>query len=333
MLMRIIPIGLLLLWMTGANAHPDDMLERIALVDTGYDLCLQTGGKNCSANKNLLFRGDQPIPDDAPFDFEFGFFQERALNALATADTHYEIHAPLPASLAELKNYRIVIINLLYDFKSEGSPVELADLENEFINSGVVTSLQIPEQHHLYGLDSAFRPDQYAFEWWPVELSSVDVDSPEFVSLSLNWPAKQKTPPHAFKPDVYRPLNFPALISGSTAFEESNPNQKSLGELLMTLPDDGHPLLIYYHCVAGKDRTGAVSTSYFMTYGGYPFILTPLGKHPRERRRQPLLFPQAFAAATIPLHPANPYSAKLGSAYCLFLGKSKEECDVTSLSW
>jgi hypothetical protein len=84
----------------------------------------------------------------------------------------YEINASLPASDEDLKNYRIVIINLLYDFKANGSHDELTDLENEFKNSGAVSNLQIPEQHKIYGLDSAFRSDHYAFMWWPIQLSS-----------------------------------------------------------------------------------------------------------------------------------------------------------------
>jgi hypothetical protein len=330
MFIRITQIVILLLLTTVANAHPSDMLERIALVDTGYDLCLQTGGNNCAVNKNLLFRGDQPLPDDAPFDFEFDYFHARALNYLEKAQTIYQINAPLPHTLADLKNYRILIINLLYDFSAAGSPIELQDLENEFKNSGAVTSLQLPEQHHVYGLESAFRPDHYAFAWWPVQLSYHGVDAPDFISLSLNWPAKIGTPAHTFKPDVYLPLNFPALITGNKVFGEEAPDQKSLRELLTTIPQDGHPLLIYYHCVAGKDRTGAVSTSYFMTYGGYPFIAPDLSKHIRALRSQPLSLKQALAATTIPEHPANIYSERLDRAYCLFLGGNSDECRVSA---
>jgi hypothetical protein len=200
------------------------------------------------------------------------------------------------------------------------------DLQNEFKNSGAVTSLQIPEQHRIYGLDTAFRPDHYAFEWWPVQLSYLEMSDREFLPLSLNWPSTHGTPPHAFKPDVYRPMNFPALITGKDIFGDKEQNEKSLHDLLLTMPADGHPLLIYYHCVAGKDRTGATSMGYLMTYGGYPLFKLTEATKTKAVRSQPMSYAAAKVATTIPEHPANPFSLKLATAYCISLGRKPADC-------
>jgi hypothetical protein len=159
-------------------------------------------------------------------------------------------------------------------------------------------------------------------------VSSIDDASPDFISSSLNWPGKQGTPVHSFKPDIYKPLNFPALIGFTPLYEVQKSNEKSLHDLLMNIPQDGHPLLIYYHCVAGKDRTGAVSMAYFMTYGGYPFIAHDAIKKIGKTRSQPLSFDEALTATTIPGHAANEYSVKLSKAYCLFLGRNRNDCQL-----
>jgi hypothetical protein len=325
--LRIISLLIFLLPMLVYANPSSDMLERLALVDTGYDVCMNLGGNNCADNKNILLRGDQPLPDDAPFDFNFAYFRDHVLSYMQTAKSTYQINASLPLSDEDLKNYRIVVINLLYDFKANGGDAEFTELENEFKNSGAVPSLQIPEQHKIYGLDSAFRPDHYAFMWWPIQLSSIEETDPEFISLSLNWPAKQGTPVHDFKPDVYKPLNFPSLISGKNFFGVNEYEAASLHTLLASIPQDGHPLLIYYHCVAGKDRTGATSVAYFMTYGGYPFIPHTATKQNRQHRSQPLSLDQALIATTIPEHPADEFAEKLARAYCKTLGKNPDDCE------
>jgi hypothetical protein len=94
--------------------------------------------------------------------------------------------------------------------------------------------------------------------------------------------------------------------------------------LLAPVPQDGHPLLIYYHCVAGRDRTGATSMAYFMTYGGYPFVAHVSAKQNRQQRSQPLSFDEALIATTIPELPANEFAEKLGRAYCKTLGKTDD---------
>jgi hypothetical protein len=323
---RIFLFSLLSLFSTIVNASSNDIIERLALVDTGYDACVQSGGTQCAQNKNLLFRGDQPLPDDPPYDFPFDFMQTTALKNIQSNQNYYQINAPLPANLSELKNYRIVVINLLYDFYSDGSQDELTDLQNEFKDSGAVKNLQVPDQHRMYGLDSPFRTDHYAFEWWPVELSIFDMQDPQFMTRSLNWPAPNGTPIHTFKPDVYSPMNLPMLITGINKFNEPEPNAKSLHDLLMTIPDDGHPLLIYYHCVAGKDRTGAVTMGYFMTYGGYPLLQNTFKNKAKPARSQPLSYADAQKATTFIGHPANEYSMKLASAYCIMIGRDPLDC-------
>lgn len=71
-----------------------------------------------------------------------------------------------------------------------------------------------------------------------------------------------------------------------------------LYHLLLSPPTDGHPLLIFYHCVIGKDRTGLVTMSYFMKNGGYGNIVPQLSLHTRLHRNQPLSFQQALQATT-----------------------------------
>ncbi len=304
-----------------ANENP----ERASLVDTGYDACIMHNGVNCEANKNLLFRGDQPLPDFPPYEFNFDYFRQHIFSYITHFKQIYETTASLPSSVEELKNYRIVIINLLYDFNSEGSSSELEELQYEFKFSGNVETLQIPEQHKIYGLETKFNSNQYAFQWWPVTLSGVKEDESEYISMNLNWPDKKGTPPHSFEPKIYKPLNFSYLISGKNFSDDVEVNAKDIHSLLSTIPSDGHPLLIYYHCVAGKDRTGAVSMSYFMKFGGYPYLINS-NNNLRQYRSNPLSFNQAIVATTIPGRPAKEEAEILGKAYCLTLNKVPGDC-------
>src|SRR3990167_1318210 len=204
------------------KAYSSAMLDRIALLDTGYDACLADGGMKCEENKNLLFRGDQPLPDDPPFYFDFNYFRENIFSYIQQFKQAYDTEARLPIVFDDLKNYRIVVINLLYDFYANGSQSELNELQYEFKHSGIVNTLQIPEQHKMYGLKKSFYSDQYAFEWWPVTLAN-----------HINWPDKQGTPPHTFKPDVYKVLNLTFLITGKNFYGDiENDDALSLRTLL-----------------------------------------------------------------------------------------------------
>lgn len=316
--------GLALTHSFARAATPDADPENIAIVDTGYDACIQSGKTNCEDNKNLLIRGGEPIPDVAPFDFQFATFREHLTSYLDKFKQTYQTRAILPTSIADLLNYRIVVINLLYDFNAGGSQSELTELENEFYHSGQTDHLAIPEQHKLYGLDESFDKSKYAFEWWPVTFANLEVTDPQFVYLNMNWPGKSGTPSHAFAPRDYKLLDFPYFITGIPYADDVESNSMDLRSLLTMMPTDGHPLLILYHCVAGKDRTGAVSAAYFMKFGGYPYLSQEI-PNARAYRSGPVSLREALQYTKTD-RPANPGSRKLSKAFCLMLNKPLNEC-------
>lgn len=298
--------------------------EMVAIVDTGYDACIQNRGSHCEENRNLLIRGGEPITEDYGYEFQFNNLRTNLFSYLNIFKKNYTTQSNLPKSIDELQNYRLVVINLLYDFRENGSQSELLELEYEFLHSGQSSKLEIPEQHKMYGLDTSFHPDQYAFEWWPITFANLDETEPFFIGMHMNWPGKNGTPHHSFAPKEYQLLDFPYLITG-TAWDENIESQaKDLRSLLTKIPTDGHPLLIFYHCVAGKDRTGAVSAAYFMKHGGYPF----LSSHNHaflQQRSGPVSLSKAIAYTTTD-RPANAGSQKLSKAYCLTLKEFQQEC-------
>ncbi len=58
------------------NATATNVFSRTALVDTGYDACKLSGGIACKNNKNLLFRGEQPL-EHVTFRYDPDLFRER----------------------------------------------------------------------------------------------------------------------------------------------------------------------------------------------------------------------------------------------------------------
>lgn len=300
--------------------------EHVALVDTGYDQCILSGGTQCEQNKNLLMRGGIPIPDDAPYIFSFEEFRASIFDYLKDFKNTFSTRAALPESIDDLKNYRIVDIDLIYDFNQQGGNYEYFELVNEFKDSGNVSTLQLPEQHKMYGLNTPFDPAQFAFEWWPVTFAELADTDPQFIPMSINWPGIKGTPPHQFEPREYKFLDFPYLITSIPLSGVSETAEaKDLVTLLKTIPQDGHPLLIYYHCIAGKDRTGAVSISYFMKHGGYPYFTT-VSAGQKHFREAPTNLALALKYTTLPdRHPWFDAVA-LAKAYCLTLGKGYENC-------
>src|SRR3990167_4937243 len=146
--------------------NPDNMI----VVDTGYDLCMQQHGSHCEKNKNILMRGSQPLNHQNQFNR--GDFQQKTLSAINDFHQRYDSKAATPLSLGELKNYRIVMVSLLYGYvpTSGGKKKEGIELRQEFALSGVSVNQAIPDQHRVYGLNTSFESTQYAFEWWPVTL-------------------------------------------------------------------------------------------------------------------------------------------------------------------
>jgi hypothetical protein len=294
---------------------------RVSLVDTGYDLCAQLKEQDCKHNKNLLFRGDQPLDDLNDYSYDPDSFRNIIFSYLKQFKEIYHTKAVLPTSIDELKNYRIVIINLLYDGTSHGSKSELTELTKEFYFSGVNDSLEIPEQHIMYGVNANFNADHFAFEWWPITLLG---ENPENIHLNLNWPNKQKVEVPGTN-QYFKPMNFPFLISG-IAFQDTHENNGlDLLSLLNRISNDNHPLLIFYHCVAGKDRTGAVTMAYFMQNGGYANVVKPDFQF--KARSKPMSLQEAISA-TINEHYPHPKKESLISAqaYCLYLNRKPEEC-------
>lgn len=299
----------------------NNYFARAALVDTGYDACRITNGSNCESNRNILFRGEQPLDDT--FRFDSTLFRDKIFTYIQTFQKMYSTKANLPKSLEELKQYRIVIINLLYDAHAQGSDTEYDELTHEFLYSGAVTTLQIPEQHKMYGLQTEFNTNQFSFEWWPVAFT--EQNNPLDITLNLNWPDKE-TVPVPRSDQIYKKLNLPFLITGSSYLDDTENEAMSLRSLLNYEVNDGHPLLIFYHCVAGKDRTGAVTLSYLMQYGGYANV-SPQKPPIVTIRNNPLTFSRALQATTLMGYPTPRENAQvLARAYCYNIGKQVDDC-------
>lgn len=298
--------------------------SRAALVDTGYDACIMTSAFRCENNKNLLFRGNQPLDDTENYLYDPDVLRQKVFSYLQEFKQAYDTDAVLPNSLAELNNYRIVVINLLYDYENHGTDDEYNELTYEFKHSGSINTLQVPEQHKMYNLTSPFNANQYAFEWWPITLKGET--NPQGIPTNVNWPNKEVFQvPRSNQ--FYKPMDLPYLVTGIPypGFHEES-DSKDLLSLLLTQPNDGHPLLIFYHCVAGVDRTGAVTLSYFMKHGGYANISNH-NTLSKLSRNKPLSFAQALKALTNANYPGAKEEAMLSAqAYCLTLGKADDAC-------
>ncbi len=309
------------------NAFPQKAPERAALMDTGYDLCIRYSGTSCENNQNILFRGDQPLDDNNNYQYNADELRNLVFSYLQEFKKTYDTKASLPQSLQDLKNYRIVIINLLYDGTNKGGDPEFTELTKEFQYSGSAKQLSIPQQHLMYGLNNSFDPAQFAFEWWPITLlGKTDIEN------NLNWPNQDKVP--VLRSDqFYQPMNYPYLVSGVSYQNQSEHDAADLKTLLLMQPTDGHPLLIFYHCVAGKDRTGYVTMGYFMQHGGYSNVVRQnLPRELRFTRNNPLTFSQALQATTNQNYPQPKKESLIAAhAYCLTLNKAKKECDMPQI--
>lgn len=303
-----------------ANVFADNPSNMI-VVDTGYDLCMQEQGSQCEKNKNILIRGSQPLNHQNQFNRED--FQQKTLSAITDFHQRYDSKAAIATSLDELKNYRIVMINLLYGYvpASGGKKKEGIELRQEFALSGVSANQAMPDQHRAYGLNTPFKTTQYAFEWWPITLLGQGLFDPAYTTSTLNWPDMERTPIHDYLPTRYLPMDLPFLIQNELYSKKvvEPTSSMSLPNLLKSIPADGHPLLIYYHCVAGKDRTGLVSIAYYMSQGGYPFLANaPLKKMTRSK---PMKLDQAKEAALSMSGKANNRAQQLAKMYSNYLGK------------
>jgi len=296
---------------------------RAALVDTGYDACEQNGGDHCQINRNLLFRGNVPLDVANNYRFDPEAFRAKIFNYLQTFKQVYATSAKLPEKLDDLKNYRIVMVNLLYDGTEHGNAFEYALLTNEFKYSGAVNILQMPQQHKIYNLQSPFNPDSFAFEWWPVTM--LGKDNHNGIPGAINWP-EHDTVPVPNSEQNYLPMDVPYLVTGTAYADDVEQDAIDLRTLLTTQPKDGHPLLIFYHCYAGMDRTGAVTLSYLMSHGGYANVSDANHESPLTRSA-PLSFQAALAATTNAKYPGPDDEALLAAkAYCDYSGKPAGEC-------
>lgn len=305
--LRLLILSLLAWSSTIASPH------NVVIVDTGYDACKQQQGQHCEYNKNILVRGSQPGLQDK---FDLITFRQQILQAMTEFNKTYHTQATLPLTSQDLQNYRIVIINLLYGYGGEdnGKNKELSGLMKEFQFSGVADQSGIPEQHKIYGLTVPFHPDIYAFEWWPITLQKANFFAPRYTVATINWPDKNPTPEHNYLPQIYKPMDLPYLLTGQFYANYNKENEAmSIPELLNTAPIDHHPLLIFYHCVAGKDRTGVVTMAYYMTYGGYPTPHTDTTTPPV--RRSQMSRKQALQSSKVGNETANGRAQRLAKCY------------------
>jgi hypothetical protein len=319
-----IVLSLCLLSPAITTAHSLNAPQRASLIDTGYDFCVLSNGKNCASNKNLLFRGDEPLDDENNYTYDPEQFRSLIFNYIQKFQAVYSTKAYLPQTMDELKNYRIVIINLLYDGNNHGTDDEYNELSKEFKYSSAVTTEPLPEQHKIYGLHTVFDPNHFAFQWWPLTL--MGAKNPDGIETNLNWP-NQESVPVPRSDQFYKRIDFQYLLTGNLHPGDAEPDAIDLITLLMSQPEDGHPLLIFYHCVAGVDRTGFVTLSYFMNYGGYSNLIPQLG-YTYLTRNSPLSFKEALKATTNNGYRQPSESAQVSAqSYCLTLGKYAEECE------
>jgi hypothetical protein len=293
------------------NSH-----RRIVLVDTGYDLCHTTINTECENNRNLLFRGMTPVP------YERDQFLQNVMYYLQLFKRVYHVNAKIPDTLEELNNYRIVMINVGYGRGYKHVTKELQALQDEY-KYAVPSSLNsFPKEHTLYSMDFSFNPNHYAFEWWPITLNTIQaVPKPDLAAI-LNWSDKKNHPLES------KPLNLPYLITGQNFFTSHEENSQSIYELLNTIPKDGHPLLIFYHCMSGVDRTGVVTMSYFLAYGGYPYITSDSTKT-SAARLGPMNFSQALAAMNMK---PNHRALRLTQVFCFLIKKDNNECAMPPMN-
>jgi len=298
---------------------------RAALVDTGYDICVQNAGKNCDSNQNLLFRGNFPLDMDNDYQYSPDAFRNKIFSYLEDFRQVYATKATLPNTIDELKNYRIVMVNLLYDATEHGNETEFAMLTNEFKYSEVARPSSVPLQHKIYNLRSPFNPDSYAFEWWPLTL--LGDENHDGIPGAINWPLHATVPvPNADQ--NYLPMDIPYLVTGVAYGDDVETEAADMRTLLAAQPEDGHPLLIFFHCYAGKDRTGAAALSYYMANGGYANVSN--NNHEATMTRSgPLTLQQALAALT---HDNYPDPAEQGiyaaKAYCQYSGRPDADCTL-----
>ena len=295
--------------------------HQIALVDTGYDAC-HLNGKNpslCSFNHNLLFRGALPFEPTPGGGFNYDIFINNIWSYLTLFKRNYHGDNKLPGSLSDLKKYRIVVVSLLYSLNAIDNQTEKQSVITEFqyINGGNPT---LPKQHHIYHLNTPYDPKKYAFEWWPINLRDKGAgsifDTPNTI---LNTPLGLELS------KGYLPMSFKNLIDG-TPLDNSMPGQHGMGlvTLLKYIPRDGHPLLIFYHCQAGKDRTGAVTMSYYMKYGGYSYAGMQDGidfPMTQPLRKPPMSFRDALKAAILFNNVLNSRAKKLARTYCVTVNR------------
>lgn len=309
-----------------SSPHP----ERVSLVDTGSDLCAATKGGNCDSNKNILFRGSTPFP--YPYDKSNPTeFYEKIWSYIQDFKTARGDSSTLPKSLEELKSYRIVMINLIYGGPSatNDSESDYFALTHEYKGSGQTTIPELPLQHHLYGLNKSYSYNTYAFQWWPV--SDYWKTFPDRFNAPDNTETLSKVIARSNPQQSYFSLDLPYLITGkayvnsANVADEEDVEAKDLTSLLLSSPKDNHPLLIYYHCRQGKDRTGLVTLAYYMTNGGYANIdkSTP----PKSLQRSNPLSLQAAIKATTNANYPKPGTISVAKTYCLIaLHRNKAEC-------
>ncbi len=315
--------GMLCLPLTGfslTNLVPN----RAALVDTGYDVCAQTNGQHCENNKNLLFRGNVPLDLDNNYQYDANAFRKKIFSYLQDFQQVYTTNAHLPKSAEELKNYRIVMINLLYDETEHGDEREYAELTAEFKYSGATASSPLPIQHKIYNLQANFNPDSFAFEWWP--LTMLGTDNHNGIPGAINWPQHETVP--IPRSDLnYVPMDLPYLVTGTAYGDDMETEAMDLRTLLADQPQDGHPLLIFFHCMAGIDRTGATTMSYLMANGGYANV-SDNNRDGLLTRSEPLTYAQALAALINNHYPDPDEQATMAAqAFCEYSGRPANECE------
>lgn len=300
--------------------------SRASLVDTGYDICMQNGGKNCVNNKNLMFRGNVPLDVDNNYKYDPDFFRGRIFAYIQEFRQAYHTNAKLPDSLEDLKNYRIVMVNLLYDATEQGKQLEYDELAKEFQYSGIKSRSAFPLQHKIYNLTAPFNPDSYAFEWWPLTL--LGDDNHDGIPGAINWPQHEIVPvPNTDQ--NYLPMDLPYLVSGTVYGDDIETEAADLRSLLAAQPEDGHPLLIFFHCFAGRDRTATAALAYLMANGGYANI-SDSNQETAMTRSGPLNFRDAMAALTHSSYP-DPDDAAIqaAKAYCEYSGRPQAECELS----
>ena len=193
---------------------------------------------------NLLFRGNFPLVDNGGA-YAFGYlalqaqFQQLLDNAAFSLSDYHLIVAMILDDSGEYLSFAAEVSSFN---DASDTPLDPMTLSHEQTYPGY----QIPGWNPttLYGrtvTDEYEAPHTGSLVWWPIEACGGSPCNQTFLGPGNN-----------------QSYNFMGLID-------------FVHTTLQGAPMSGKPVLIYFHCISGVDRTGATAMGYAMNYLGLTF--------------------------------------------------------------